>query len=309
MNITAKHTGGLALVMILGAFAAGPAQSATPSDVFQVVDQVKNELSLMHEANGSTAGTDKNAPALQPRRPRHVLQKAREILLQVQQLRKLNGLAEKPVPSFPVTEITPADVENMVKQVLLDVKDLRGKFSVKKTAAAAPKPSGKTPTDVYGHLALVGLQVQGLGIPKTVPNSVYRVGMTINSDLQLIRKALGHADAVPMQTGAKRKKPKAVFQRGMEVMAALKELSAKNAKLAVPGGIVIPNARSGRIKPGHVLDLFNNILADVSAMKVMLGVKTPTQLAPPASGKTPSDVFDTMSTALALIGELKAKQS
>ena len=309
MLLKVNRLSGFSLIMTLGAFLASPVQSATPSDVFQVVDQVKNELSLMHEANGSAARTDKNAPALQPRRPRHVLQKAREVLLQVQQLRKLNGLAEKPVPSFPVTEITPGDVKNMVDRVLVDVKGLRGKFSVKKAAAAAPKPSGKTPTNVYAHLTLVGLQVQGLGIPKTVPNSVYRMGITIISDLQLIRKALGHTDTVPMQTGAKRKKPKAVFKRGMEVMAALKELSGKNAKLAVPGGVVMPNVRSGRIKPAHVLDQFNNILAEVGAMKVKLGVKTPTQLAPPASGKTPSDVFDTMSTALALIGGLKAKQS
>jgi hypothetical protein len=290
------------MLLTIGIAMPAQAQDATPSHVYQVVDNVNAELALLHEANGSTPKTDKNAAALTDRRPRHVLQKAREVLIKVQTVRKLNGLAEKPVPAFPVTEVKPADVKAMVERILADVKDLRSKFNVSKTAAAAALPSGKTPTDVYANLAAAGLHIDGLGLPKTVPNEVYQVALTIIGDLKHVASATGMSiDSVAMQSGSKGKKPQDVYAAGFELLAALKVTTEQNPNFAIPAGVVMPNQRAGKVKPAHVMDVLNNALAEIGAIKVKVGAKTATEFAPAQSGKTPSDVYDAVQTAVLMV--------
>lgn len=293
----------LALLVVAGIGSTSFAQGVTPSHVYQAVDRVNNELALMHEANSSKAKVDKNAPALTPRRPRHVLQKAREVLLKVQALRQINGLAVKAVPALPVRDVKPADVKGLVDAILADTKDLRAKFSVGKAAAEPALPSGKTPTDVYANLMRASLQVDGLGIPRVVPNDVYQVALTIIDDLEKVLAAKGATTKVALVTGSKGKKPKHVFANGMKLLARIKEITS-TADLAIPSGVVMPNSRKGKIRPEHVMDLLNNVLAEIGAIKAKIGVTSPTELAQAPSGKTPSDVFDALDTALAIVDAL-----
>jgi len=65
--------------------------------------------------------------------------------------------------------------------------------------------------------------------------------------------------------------------------------------------VVAPIQLSGRIRPAEVLELMNNLLADVVQIKINLGDQSANPLAPDPSGKTPSNVFDEVSRARALI--------
>jgi hypothetical protein len=309
MTIQAKLGRCAAVALTITVVSGASAQNITPSHVYQVVDNVNGELALMHEANGSKAKMDKKAPALTKRRPRHVIQKAREVFSKVQELRKINGLATNPVPGFPVREVKPADVKQIVAAILKNVRDLRPKFKIAKPSPNVALASGKNPTDVYGNLALSGRQVDGLGIPRVVPNGVHQLAMTIIGDLEMIRAKRGLTGKIAMESGAKRKKPKHVWNRGYELLTGLKSLTTSNPNFAIPGGVVLPNKRSGKIRPGHVMDLLNNVLAEISAIKVKVGANTPTKIAEMPSGKTPSNVFDAVSTAIGMVKSLSAKQS
>lgn len=305
MKMITRVLFGLPMLLAVGLATPAFAEPITPSHVYQSVDKANAELALLHKANQSNAKADKKAPALTERRPRHVLQKAREVLMKVQALRLINGLPEKTVPPFPVREVLPADVKNVVDRIVADVADLRPVFGVTETAPPSPLPSGKTPTDVYGHLVAAGLQVDGLGIPKSVPNAVYRVALTIISDIEKVRAARGITDPVAMTTGASGKKPKDVFENGVQLLTQIQALTEGNADFAIPNGVVMPNKRSGKIRPAHVMDLLNNALAEISAIKVKVGATTPTELAPPQSGKTPSNVYDAVTTARAMVETLQ----
>lgn len=283
--------------------ATAGAQNITPSHVYQVVDDVNSELALLHNANGSKAKTDKKAPDLTARKPRHVFQKAKEVLQKVQTLRKLNGLSVNEIPAFPVAAIKPADVKDLVVVILKDVRGLRATFGVSEASPTSSLQSSKTPTDVYGNLIRASLQLDGLGIPRIVPNDVYQVAMTIISDINKIRTVLGQTDEFEMMSGSKGKKPKAVYQRSFDLLNTLKTKS-NNDKFKVPGGVILPNKRSGKIRPGHVMDVLNNALAEIGAIKVTVGATIPTEIAPVPSGKTPSNVFDAVSTALAMAEKL-----
>ena len=171
------------LLVLAGYPLEADAARITPDDVYRVTGMINGELELLHESNDSMPTVDMNTPDLTRRRPRHVLQKAREVLLKVQLLRKINGLPESDLPPMPLREVRPADVKKMVDLIKQDIVALRPVFGVTKSPISVPRPSGKRPTDVYPDLARASARLDGLGIPRIVPNDVYRVALTIIGDL------------------------------------------------------------------------------------------------------------------------------
>jgi len=163
------------------------AQKITPSHVYQSVEQLILELQLIHEADKSEAilgdYVTKN------RKPRHVLQKSREVYLRVQELREMNGLPKNTVPPFPVTEIKPADVKDLVDKSLMDVIALRDEYFVDSETPKTHLKNGKAPTDVY------------------------QVAIAMISDINLVLTKRGKPTNMVINKSATGKKPADVYQQ------------------------------------------------------------------------------------------------
>ncbi|MCB2261445.1 MAG: hypothetical protein LGR52_00625 [Candidatus Thiosymbion ectosymbiont of Robbea hypermnestra] len=298
-----KHLAKTVKIALVGtsiAIGCSAMAQTTPNHVYQVVENVKAELTEMHKATISEpCKTNVN---LTERRPRHVLQKTREVYGDVQKLRKLKGLDENALPSFSVRAVTPADVRGLADKTLADVKEVREKSGAS-APAAVPLPSGKKPTDVYANLMQVKASIGGLGIPATVPNDVYRVALAIVSDIEKIRAAKGVTVAVADPAPSKGKAPKDVYGVAYKLLGKVKALTEKDG-YGIPGGVVMLNKVSGCITPAEVIDILNNILAEVGAIKVTVGATAATEFAGAQSGKTPSDVYDALVKAEALVDSL-----
>jgi hypothetical protein len=295
--------------MILGFVAAWSCQPAAqgeikPSDVYQVVETINAELAQLLGAAGSGRRPGPSMPALTPRQPRHVVQKAREVLLKVQTLRALNGLPENPVPLFPVEEATPADSKRMVDAILHDVLELRSKFNVTETPPPVPLVPGKTPTDVYSRLQQASDALDTLGVPRTVPNDVFRVAVMIVRDLEIISAARGRPQPRPAPPPPDDLDPADSYTKTYAVLARLKARVEADPALMVRGGIVLPNRRGAPLVPANVLDLENNLLAELGSIKAALGILEPTVVPPLIHGKTPSDTVALLDRALALVDGL-----
>lgn len=86
------------------------------------------------------------------------------------------------------------------------------------------------------------------------------------------------------------KTPGDAYNAGVKLLANLKALTETYKDLAIPGGIVLPEAKEGKVTPGDVILIQNNLLAELSSLKAKVGVKTPTKDFPPQAAKTPSNV-------------------
>lgn len=260
----------------------------TPNQVYQVTENIVLELAVFHEKNFTKANA--TVEALTPRKPRHVLQKAREVFQKLQALRYINGLTPNSIDPVPARAITPGDVKVLVDKILSDVKELQSVYGINASPKEAPLPSGKNPTDVYANLIRVSQSLDGLGIPAVVPNDVYQVAQTVVNQLAMIYSNAKGKDITVRKMLVQGKSPKDVYDQAFALVGTLKKLS-DDGRLSVAGGVVLPTRKDNSISPSHVLDLMNVVLAEVNAMKISAGILEPTELAIMSSGKTPSDVF------------------
>ena len=282
----------------------GNGEAATPAETYQAIEAVNAQLTAFHNANGTMPAIDPQAPDLTERLPRHVLQKAREVLLKIQAVRQLNGLPLQPVPEIPVREVQPDDVRLFVEKMSLGLKDLRPIFGNPPVAKPPRASREMRATDNFAALRRAELQVDGLGLPATSPNDVMRIALSIVNDLELVRSSLGIVAPVSPPQVIPARRPADTYDNALGLLEDIKVLTENNPRLAIPMGVVLPKRRSGAIKPAHVMDLLGSVLAEISAIKAKTGVTIPTVLAPAQTGMTPSDVHSAVSHARALVASL-----
>jgi len=294
-----------AVVLVTGFTTSSHAQGVSESVLYQQGMDITGELTLLHEANGSHAEKVRNAPEITNRLPRHVFQKAREVLIKVQVSRKLNGLPLTKTPPIPAKQITAADIKPVLDLILKDVRELRAKFAVSKPSPKSAAASGKSSNDVYVLLEKANHAIDGLDIPHINPNEVLQIADTIVADLEAIRAKRGLTDKIAYSSGAK-KKPKAVYNHAFELMKALKGVADSNAAFKIDGGVVLTAQKAkGRVAGNQVIDNLNIAMADVAAMKVKVGVNKPTVWAAMKTGNKPGNVYDAVDTAIKLTKTLK----
>ena len=219
---------GVILAAAMGFSAAAQAEKVTPAHVYQSVETLNGQLVKLLDADfEAPVETDFHA-GLTQRRPRHVLQKAREALDKVQMLRRINGLPTRDVEPMPVRQITPGDVIGVTRQLVSELADLRPLYGLEDAAAEAEMPAKKTPTDVYGNLRRSSALLDQLGIPQTVPNDVYRVALTIIGDIEKIRRARGLGDVVVAKRSSKGKTPMDAYDQGFLLLETLRDLSERH---------------------------------------------------------------------------------
>jgi len=270
-----------------------------PNHVFQETKNMLLELDAMHVVNKSKPS--KLIVEAAPRKPRHVFQKAREVYYDVQKLRQSKGLSVNTLGDLPVRDVTPKDVKGLLDKMLADIDEVRIKYGTKQPALA-PLPTDKKPSDVYANLIKVKGSIAGLGIAAVAPSDVFRVSLSVVSDLKEMAAKKGVA-AAAKPAPSSGKKPKDVYAASYKLLNSLKKMSETN-KISIPGGVMIPPYVKREHTPAEVIDLMNDILAEVAAIKHASGLTTPTILAPAQSEKVPSNVFDQVATAQAIVSTM-----
>lgn len=284
---------------------AASAQSAKPADVLVVIDTVRANVEKLYEASLKEVPS---APrlSLTLRRPRHVYRKANEVFLKVQVLRQLNGLKRNSPPIPPTSEITPGNVRDLVSAVAADVNELLPVYWAKASTDEPDKKDGVTPTDVYQGLNQLSFLIDGLGIPGVVPNDVHSVARLVHLDMREIyqvKKNVVFEDAG--LTPATGKSPADVYNKAFELMESIRVYTLADEASAIPGGVTLPNKDTGAIKPANVMELTNNILAELGSLKIVSGVPATTPQEIHSSGMTPSNVFDELAQAQVILEALQ----
>ena len=96
-------------------------------------------------------------------------------------------------------------------------------------------------------------------------------------------------------------KPEDVYARSFDLLTELKRIVDTRDGLAIPGGVVLPPRKRGRIHSADMLETMLTILAELSSIKAAVGALEPSPDVPPQVGKTPNDVYLVVEDILAVL--------
>ena len=285
---------GLLLIMLLST--AQAYRPKTPSDVFSYAMLLKKKVEFLRRQ----AGIDRPFPKVPPQKnkyPRHVIQKALEILSKINLYRVSKGYGEIFIPPYPARDITPSDVYEMVKRLDSEVtpfiKDKKFLSSLK-----LKKYIGKTPNDVYRLLWSISLAFDDLlGIHGYTPTDVYALSEKLVQTVKFLRESQNIYETIP-------KPPKKENVHSNHALYASYDFLKKVRKAEINLWIEpteVPRKPHRVITSTDVYDSLQYNIAELQRIKYRLGLERYFKLRPVKETKTPADVLQNIEYAVQLM--------
>jgi len=232
-------------------------------------------------------------------KPRHVFQKALEILSKIDRYRinvlKMGGIT---VPHFPGRDITPNEVFNLVVRLRQELNLLVG-------ASWSDQPRSKwkysgdiTPNHVYAALFEISIALEEtLGLRSINPSEVYMRSQQVVERVQFLRRSQGFLLSVPKSDRTEGKLPNhalsAVRELQEKIQQAERNLWVKPLELPVQVRRVI--------KPSDVYDAMGVVMAELQRIQFRLGLEREFSQLKQYTGKTPDDVIQNVRWAIAML--------
>ena len=269
------------------------AREKTPSDVYSYAMILKKKVEYLRKK----AGINKPFPYVPPQKnkyPRHVLQKALEILNKINLYRLSKGYGPIFIPPYPTREITPNDVYQMVKrddaEVTSFINDLKFLTSLK-----YKKYSGKTPNDVYRLLWSISLGFNDLlGIHGYTPNDVYKLSIKLLKNVKFIRESQNLYNLPPLPKKKSNVHLNHILYTSYDF---LKKLRVAQEYLWITHPTDIPKKPHHVVTPTEVHDSLQYDLAELQRIKYRLGIERYFKEEKIKENKTPADILQILEYA------------
>ena len=263
------------------------ASQKTPSDVYSYAIILKKKVEYLRKK----AGINKPFPYVPPQHnkyPRHVLQKALEILNKINLYRIIKGYGPIFIPPYPTRDITPNDVYEMVKrddaEVTSFINDLNFLLNLK-----YKKYTGKTPNDVYRLLWSISLGFNDLlGIHGYTPNDVYALSIKLLKNVKFIRESQNLYNYPKLPKKQTNVHANHLLYKSFDF---LKKLKKAQEHLWITHPTDIPKKPHHVITMTEVYDSLQYDLAELQRLKYRLGIERYFKEEPIKENKTPADIL------------------
>lgn len=274
------------------------ATDRSPSDVYLEVQHLAGAVRKLQSVQGIT----KPWPhvVVEPgHEPRHVFQKALEILNKINRYRvKLVETGAITIPRFPGRDITPDEVYGVVVRLHQELDLLVGASLEEEKAVQQKPPELVTPSHVYAALSEVSIALEAtLGLRSIGPSEVYLRSLQVVELASFLRRSQGLSSANPKPPKTEGKLPNhalgAVHQLLSNIQAAENNLWIKP--------LVVPKLARRVINPSDVYDAMGIALAELQRIQYRLGLEREFKMPSLVTGKTPDDVIQNTLWAAALL--------
>lgn len=280
---------------------------ATPSDVYNVVDQTDRTLDLILAAAGLPAFQEKPFPE-KGIKPMHVYQMAVSSLERIHRYEVQNKMNPVPIVIVIPRKYTPKDVLRLVDTILLEVQQIASHLGLNDLAVSKVTFQGRSPGDVFFKMIDVYMKTNVLsGTTKISPNEVYSQMVRAVGDIKSILSKIDPAKRyrIDVPKSPKGLKPVDVITECLLTRESINDARRYFGLKPAP----IPTLASDfRISPLHVFLQSQVLISEINMLKMETGTISVTPRAIPVTGKTPSDAHQqvvTMKYLLAQIGPLE----
>jgi hypothetical protein len=268
----------------------------TPNDVFAYATLLREEVSYLRKQ----AGIEDPFPTVRVQRnkePRHVIQKALEILAKINRYRINHKMGAITIPPYPPREITPQDVYDIVKRLNGEVRLLIGDDPFI-ASLSRKRFTGKTPSDVYELLWSISLGFDALlGIRGYTPTDVYALSEKVVRISEFLRHSQNLYDSVERPAYRPNLHPNHALYASIDF---LKKVATGQKRLWIEPADV-PQKPHRVITPTEVYDSLQYDIAELQRIKYRLGIERYFEIEKPSEEKTPSDVVRNLEYAKRLL--------
>ena len=269
----------------------------TPSDVYSESIVLKKLIIELRKENGIDAPLPPVAKQT-GKKPRHVIQKTLEILTKVNKYREIHGYGLITVPPVPPRDITPQDVYNNVERLKVEVAYLlKDKNALRKSQFQRVDYTNKTPSDVYRELWMISLGFDKLLGQGFTPTDVYILSEQIVEEIKFLRSTQRENQDIEMPPKQQSLHPNHALYKSVTLIKKINHIEKKLWIEPVP----IPKIKQKVISPTEVYDSLQTVVAELNRISRRIGVERSFALKPVKEKKTPSDVVQNLSYAIALL--------
>ena len=268
-----------------------------PWDNFVLAEQIKRDVYLLQELEQREV-LHQPLPPLDPKQPRHVYQKALEVLAKVNRYRQIKGMGEIVIPHYPARQITPDEVYGLVMHVRDEIRLLLPEPHRQLSVPSLAKRH-VTPTEVYANLWQTSLAFDPLlGVRGFTPNDVYQQAEYIVQMIDFLRLSQNKALRLDKPEKTRGKHPNHALQAAYKLQNKI-FLVQKN--LWMPAPEKAPKVPRRVISPTDVYDALQVVIAELQRIKYRLGIDRELPLPPARKNKTPDDVIQLLTYAERLL--------
>ncbi len=277
----------------------------TPWDNFVLAEQMKQDVYLLQELEQREI-LHQQLPPVDPKQPRHVYQKALEVLAKVNRYRHIKGMGEIVIPHYPARQITPDEVYGLVRHVRDEIQLLLPE-SRRQLSVSSLAKRHITPTEVYANLWLTSLAFDPLlGVRGFTPSDVYQQAEYIVQIIDFLRLSQNKALRLDKPEKTQGKHPNHALQAAYKLQNKIARVQ-KNLWMSAPE--TAPKVPRRVISPTDVYDALQVVIAELQRIKYRLGIDRELPLPPARKNKTPDDVIQLLSYAERLLPSFDLQSS
>jgi len=304
--------GGLLVVFTSFPLLAAVTAEKTPNDVYHQVQLLADDVRALRKENNITTPWP-SVKIETGQKPRHVFQKALEILSKINHYRtniaKTGGIT---VPQFPGRDISPNEVFSVVvrlhQELVLLVQDAAGGKQKKYARPGGPVTQGgdvviiRTPSHVYAALAEVSIALEEtLGLHSITPSEVYIRSLQVIERVRFLRRSQSLPLNIPKPARSQGKLPNHALRSVLQLLAKIQH--AEHNLWMKP--LKLPVMPKRVITPSDVYDAMGVAMAELRSIQFRLGLEREFPEPELQKGKTPDDVIQNTVWATALLPEFE----
>ncbi len=294
-NLPARAATHAAICLILCLVAlplrASVSVEKTPSDVYRQVTLLAEDVKMLRRKNR----IDLPWPEVEigaSRQPRHVFQKALEILEKINSYRiniaRTGGIT---IPRYPGRDITPNEVYSVVvrlrQELALLVKRDADEILLQ-DAGHLPTSETRTPSDVYRALSEVSIALdQTLGLRGITPSEVYTRSLKVLALAKFLRRSQNLPPDVQKPPRPSGRLPNHALKAVHGLLERIRQ--AEHNLWMKP--LAPPHLPKRVITPSDVYDAMGVAMAELQSIQYRLGLERDFPDPAPQTGKTPDDVI------------------
>ncbi len=259
----------------------------TPSDVYSQALVLADGVRSLQKINQIDTPWPK-AVIQVGRQPRHVFQKALEILAKINRYRSIHKLGSISTPRIMGRDITPNEVHTVVRRLVDEVALLLPKV---KHAKNVIKKSDKSPNDVYQLLLEISTAIDPLlGGQEFSPSEVHARAIQILEMVRFIRNSQHLSDEVSQPERTQGLHPNHALEHSIKLLETI--ASSERNLWMTP--VAVTSTPERVITPAEVYDSLHSVLGELQYIQFRLGLERYIETPEPLPGKTPDDVIQAL---------------